>query len=182
MGGSASRSSFLLEHDLFGKPDSTFPDHALGAVRHSAVSFKGSSPWSAIQIGGRLRVDRLSPEQTPASAKLRRHRFERATLIAIECNAGATTVPSRSAERARQGRVDICRSEKARDRLQCGRYQRRRRVHRSAWHRGHSGAVHPQSWRRQEILPDRLAEGPAHRRIVLITPVCCLSEPARSDK
>src|SRR6516162_9581594 len=58
MGGSASRSSFLLEHDLFGKPDSTFPDHALGAVRHSALSFKGSSPWSAIQIGGRLRVDR----------------------------------------------------------------------------------------------------------------------------
>src|SRR5580704_7507624 len=28
---SASRSSFLFEHDLFGKPDSTFPDHALGA-------------------------------------------------------------------------------------------------------------------------------------------------------
>jgi len=26
---SASRSSFLFEHDLFGKPDSTFPDHAL---------------------------------------------------------------------------------------------------------------------------------------------------------
>jgi hypothetical protein len=26
----ASRSSFLFEHDLFGKPDSTFPDHALG--------------------------------------------------------------------------------------------------------------------------------------------------------
>jgi hypothetical protein len=25
---SASRSSFLFEHDLFGKPDSTFPDHA----------------------------------------------------------------------------------------------------------------------------------------------------------
>jgi hypothetical protein len=29
---SASRSSFLFEHDLFGKPDSTFPDHALGSV------------------------------------------------------------------------------------------------------------------------------------------------------
>jgi hypothetical protein len=28
---SASRSSFLFEHDLFGKPDSTFPDHALKA-------------------------------------------------------------------------------------------------------------------------------------------------------
>jgi hypothetical protein len=26
----ASRPSFLFEHDLFGKPDSTFPDHALG--------------------------------------------------------------------------------------------------------------------------------------------------------
>jgi hypothetical protein len=26
---SASRSSFLFEHDLFGKPVSTFPDHAL---------------------------------------------------------------------------------------------------------------------------------------------------------
>jgi hypothetical protein len=29
MVGSASRSSFLFEHDLFGKPVSTFPDHAL---------------------------------------------------------------------------------------------------------------------------------------------------------
>ena len=29
---SASRSSFLFEHDLFGKPDSTFPDHALAAA------------------------------------------------------------------------------------------------------------------------------------------------------
>jgi hypothetical protein len=28
---SASRTSFLFEHDLFGKPDSTFPDHALKA-------------------------------------------------------------------------------------------------------------------------------------------------------
>jgi hypothetical protein len=27
--GSISRSSFLFEHDLFGKPDTTFPDHAL---------------------------------------------------------------------------------------------------------------------------------------------------------
>jgi hypothetical protein len=26
---SSSRSSFLFEHDLFGKPVSTFPDHAL---------------------------------------------------------------------------------------------------------------------------------------------------------
>ena len=29
---SASRSSFLFERDLFGKPDSTFPDHALGST------------------------------------------------------------------------------------------------------------------------------------------------------
>ena len=34
---SASRSSFLFEHDLFGKPDSTFPDHAL-AVMHRIAS------------------------------------------------------------------------------------------------------------------------------------------------
>jgi hypothetical protein len=27
---SSSRSIFLFEHDLFGKPVSTFPDHALG--------------------------------------------------------------------------------------------------------------------------------------------------------
>src|SRR5262245_37772316 len=32
MVGSASRSSFLFEHDLFGKPLSTFPDHALAIV------------------------------------------------------------------------------------------------------------------------------------------------------
>ena len=35
---SASRSSFLFEHDLFGKPDSTFPDHALGAVLAQAAA------------------------------------------------------------------------------------------------------------------------------------------------
>src|ERR1700730_9167722 len=29
MVGSASHSSFLFEHDLFGKPVPTFPDHAL---------------------------------------------------------------------------------------------------------------------------------------------------------
>src|SRR4249920_2290541 len=32
---SASRSSFLFEHDLFGKPDSTFPDHALVTRRRA---------------------------------------------------------------------------------------------------------------------------------------------------
>ena len=32
-----SASSFLFEHDLFGKPDSTFPDHAL-AVMHRIAS------------------------------------------------------------------------------------------------------------------------------------------------
>jgi hypothetical protein len=30
IGGGASCSSSLFEHDLFGKPVSTFPDHALG--------------------------------------------------------------------------------------------------------------------------------------------------------
>jgi hypothetical protein len=29
---SVSRSRPLVEHDLFGKPVSTFPDHALGGV------------------------------------------------------------------------------------------------------------------------------------------------------
>src|SRR6516164_8344063 len=46
---SASRSSFLLEHDLFGKPDSTFPDHALVLIsslhhfiaRHDAPEIGG---------------------------------------------------------------------------------------------------------------------------------------------
>jgi hypothetical protein len=35
-------------------------------------------------------------------------------------------------------------------------------------------AVHPPSWRRQEILPDRLAEGPAYRRFVLTKPASCM--------
>ena len=34
--GSASRSSFLFEHDLFGKPVSAFPDHALGVINKPA--------------------------------------------------------------------------------------------------------------------------------------------------
>src|SRR6202020_3376924 len=31
---STSRSRSLVEHDLFGKPGSTFPDHALQRLRH----------------------------------------------------------------------------------------------------------------------------------------------------
>ena len=30
---SSSRSIFLFEHDLFGKPVPTFPDHGLGSKR-----------------------------------------------------------------------------------------------------------------------------------------------------
>src|ERR1700722_4742606 len=48
MVGSASRSSFLFEHDLFGKPASTFPDHAL--TRELSNYFRrraGGTPISA---------------------------------------------------------------------------------------------------------------------------------------
>ena len=41
MVGSAFRSSFLFEHDLFGKPDSTFPDHALGRLARKQQRLKG---------------------------------------------------------------------------------------------------------------------------------------------
>jgi hypothetical protein len=44
---SSSRSIFLFEHDLFGKPVSTFPDHALparGIVTGAAADFGFSSP------------------------------------------------------------------------------------------------------------------------------------------
>src|SRR5262249_3634700 len=37
---SSSLSSILFEHDLFGKPASTFPDHALGSGRQLADSNK----------------------------------------------------------------------------------------------------------------------------------------------
>jgi hypothetical protein len=40
---SASRSSFLFEHDLFGKPDSTFPDHALVPKRWRARRWRRGS-------------------------------------------------------------------------------------------------------------------------------------------
>jgi hypothetical protein len=43
MVGSASRSSFLFEHDLFGKPVSTFPDHALEriSIRRNGICSTG---------------------------------------------------------------------------------------------------------------------------------------------
>jgi hypothetical protein len=34
----SSRFSSLIEHDLFGKPLHTFPDHALAFLRHPPVS------------------------------------------------------------------------------------------------------------------------------------------------
>src|ERR1700677_4931368 len=40
MVGSASRSSFLFEHDLFGKPVSPFPDHALGHKARQVAQFR----------------------------------------------------------------------------------------------------------------------------------------------
>src|SRR5438034_9218899 len=44
---SRSRSRFLIEHDLFGKPVSTFPDHALASRGHepmfqALIDWKGS--------------------------------------------------------------------------------------------------------------------------------------------
>jgi hypothetical protein len=34
---------FLFEHDLFGTPVSTFPDHALVLLRHKPPSFRGKA-------------------------------------------------------------------------------------------------------------------------------------------
>jgi hypothetical protein len=45
---SASRSSFLFEHDLFGKPDSTFPDHALVTRRQARRRRKGGRLRAAL--------------------------------------------------------------------------------------------------------------------------------------
>src|ERR1700761_4980039 len=43
MVGSASRSGFCFEHDLFGKPVSTFPAHALG-TDHGIVAVMQGTP------------------------------------------------------------------------------------------------------------------------------------------
>jgi hypothetical protein len=46
------RSNFLVEHGLFGKPDSTFPDHALAfLVEHGAF---GKPVSTRDQVRGRL--------------------------------------------------------------------------------------------------------------------------------
>src|SRR5882757_5879656 len=39
-----SLASLLFEHDLFGKPVSTFPDHALGPI----VNPPAREPWTAV--------------------------------------------------------------------------------------------------------------------------------------
>jgi hypothetical protein len=67
---SASRSSFLFEHDLFGKPDSTFPDHALAVMhriaseqyarfrtRRTANRFSASARSSLREVFGRMRCE-----------------------------------------------------------------------------------------------------------------------------
>src|SRR5260370_40319262 len=45
---SSSRSIFLFEHDLFGKPVSTFPDHAVGGVDtyriHNMMAARATTP------------------------------------------------------------------------------------------------------------------------------------------
>src|ERR1700674_5728065 len=52
--GRRGRSIFLFEHDLFGKPVSTFPDHALGASRdlllHAGEIFGGNRPLESIAL------------------------------------------------------------------------------------------------------------------------------------
>jgi hypothetical protein len=67
-------------------------------------------------MGGRLRVGRQIAGAEAGVRPASLQSFRTAPLIAIDCNARAKKVPSRSAERARQGRIDICRSEEARDR------------------------------------------------------------------
>jgi hypothetical protein len=42
---SASHSSFLFEHDLFGKPDSTFADHALGGPKKACDRYVLVNLW-----------------------------------------------------------------------------------------------------------------------------------------
>jgi hypothetical protein len=50
---SASRSSFLFEHDLFGKPVPTFPNHALAERR---LLGKGPVPRQIFHLAGICRI------------------------------------------------------------------------------------------------------------------------------
>ena len=47
---SASRSSFLFGHDLFGGPDSTFLDHALASARPKGFLAESSTSFGAIRF------------------------------------------------------------------------------------------------------------------------------------
>jgi hypothetical protein len=44
------RSDILVEHDLFGKPDSTFPDHALEAAWWSMIFSENRIPLFRIML------------------------------------------------------------------------------------------------------------------------------------
>jgi hypothetical protein len=59
----AFRSSFLFEHDLFGKPDSTFPDHALGGDRVRNVPGLYAPDDGACSAGGDYRTKRYRAEK-----------------------------------------------------------------------------------------------------------------------
>src|SRR5712692_914506 len=54
---SSSRSIFLFEHDLFGKPVPTFPDHALEQAQLLPAAFRPRE-----MIGGQLRTPLVEPE------------------------------------------------------------------------------------------------------------------------
>ena len=63
---SASRSSFLFGHDLFGKPDSTFLDHALASARPKGFLAESSTSFGAIRFASsdQAFASKRGPERT----------------------------------------------------------------------------------------------------------------------
>jgi hypothetical protein len=63
---------FLFEHDLFGKPRHTFPDHAL-AGRRSEAPFRGFSyqpSWCSLPFAANLSVQEVTDNRASPTVKL----------------------------------------------------------------------------------------------------------------
>src|SRR5438105_3472842 len=83
---SPSRSSFLIEHDLFGKPDSTFPDNALGNSPVNKVTLQSiekcnsSAASQSLKCVGPIEAHRVRAKRGPVGA-IRRYMWRDGGLL-----------------------------------------------------------------------------------------------------
>src|ERR1700722_15080584 len=112
---SASRSSFLFEHDLFGKPDSTFPDHALGPQHSGPPTIDGDASPYRLHQAERPRALQKAVDRAQRAGRGEGENEPRAAILQrIEDQHGGDGRETEKTERTHVRRGDIQRGRRSR--------------------------------------------------------------------